>query len=116
MNQISQWLIILLLVLFAAAGNLFLKVGAGRLDFGNLPFGVLNWQLASGLCLFAFAFIFYVVLLRFVPLNLAQAFMALQFAATITAAVVVLGEGISALRLLGLSVILLGVVIVSFTQ
>jgi len=115
-TAISQWLVVLVLVAFAVMGNLLFKIGAGRIDTVNLLTSAANWQLGAGLCAFGVAAACYILILRFIPLNVAQAFMALQFAATVSAAWLVLGETISTVRLMGLATILLGVAIVSFTQ
>ena len=112
----TQWLAVLVLVAFAVTGNLLLKTGATRIDSGNLVASAANLPLVAGLGAFAMAAACYVLILRFVPLNVAQAFMALQFAATVTAAWLLLGESVSAMRLAGLVIIFLGVLIVSLTQ
>lgn len=116
MTLLTQWLVILVIVAFVVTGNLLLKLGAEKIDLADLAAIPTNGLLVAGLAAFAMAAAGYILLLRYVPLHVAQAFMALQFAATVTAAWAILGESISGLRLLGLVVILMGVLIVSQTQ
>ena len=116
MTALSQWLLVLAIVAFVVTGNLLLKLGAAKVDGADLVASLTNWLLAAGLCSFAVAAVGYILLLRHVPLHIAQAFMALQFAATVAAAWAILGENISGVRLLGLLIILAGVLIVSQTQ
>lgn len=116
MTALSQWLLVLAIVACVVTGNLLLKLGAVKIDAADLAATLTNWRLAVGLCAFAVAAAGYILLLRSVPLHMAQAFMALQFAATVAAAWAILGESISGMRLLGLLIILAGVLIVSQTQ
>ncbi len=95
--------------------NLLLKAGAMVPATSRVFFGVLGWQSAAGLALFGVGGLVYAVLLRSVPLNVAQVFAATQFVGVILAANFVLGEPISALRWAGIGCVALGIAIVGVT-
>ena len=95
--------------------NLLLKAGAMAPASSRVLFGVLGWTSVAGLALFGVGGLAYAVLLRFVPLNVAQVFTATQFIGVILAAWLVLGEPISGARWLGIGCTLAGVAIVGVT-
>ena len=97
------------------AANLMLKLGASVPEAQRVLFGLLGWKSAAGLALFGCGGIVYALLLRRVPLNIAQVFAAPQFVAVIIAAGLVLGEPISPARWLGIACIGLGIVLVGLT-
>ena len=77
---------------------------------------LLNWRIAAGFASFAVAALFYTIVLRSVPLNVAQSFTAAQFVAIILASAFVLSEPIGALRWLGIALIACGIAIVGWSQ
>jgi drug/metabolite transporter (DMT)-like permease len=100
---------------FTVAANLMLKLGAAASDSERVFFGILGWKSASGLVLFGFGGIIYSIMLRSVPLNVAQAFAAMQFVAVILAASWVLNESIPPVRWFGIFCAIFGVLIVGLT-
>jgi multidrug transporter EmrE-like cation transporter len=72
-----------------------------------------NWRIAGGFAAFAVAALFYTVLLRTVPLNVAQSFTAPQFIAIILASALILAEPISAARRVGIALIACGIAAVA---
>ena len=104
------------MVSLTVAANLMLKLGASAIPDERILFGVLGWKSASGLALFGCSGLLYAVLLRSVPLNLAQVFTAAQFVGVIIAACVVLGEPISPVRWLGIACICFGILLVGATS
>jgi drug/metabolite transporter (DMT)-like permease len=102
------------MISLTVAANLMLKLGAGVPPAERILFGVLGWQSAAGLALFGCAGILYAILLRRVPLNIAQVFAAAQFVGVVVAAGLVLGEPISPLRWMGILSIGLGIFLVGF--
>ena len=102
-------------VMLTVAGNLMLKLGAAALPTERVFFGILGWKSAAGLVLFGLGGLLYAVLLRAVPLNVAQAFIAAQLIGVVLAASLVLSEPISPARWLGLACIALGIVVVAAT-
>ena len=97
------------------AANLMLKLGAAAPQAERVFFGVLGWKSAAGLALFGCGGILYPVLLRSIPLNLAQVFAAAQFIGVVLAACLVLGEPISPARWVGIAFVSFGILLVSLT-
>ena len=105
-----------IMVSCTVAANLMLKLGAVVPQADRILFGVLGWRSAAGLALFGCSGLLYAVLLRSVPLNLAQVFTASQFVGVIIAACIVLGEPISPVRWLGIACICFGILLVGATS
>ncbi|BAK77176.1 hypothetical protein NH8B_2362 [Pseudogulbenkiania sp. NH8B] len=103
----------LVMVLLTVSANLFFKSGAMRAEGGLL--GLLNIKIVLGFMCFGLAALLYIVVLRVLPLNVAQSLAAMQFVAVIIAAHLVLGEPIGATRLLGIGLIFSGIVLVGRT-
>ncbi len=103
------------MVSLTVAANLMLKLGAGAPRGERVLLGVFGWKSAAGLALFGCAGLLYALLLRRVPLNLAQVFSAAQFVGVIMAASLVLGEPISPIRWLGIVCVCFGIVLVGLT-
>lgn len=95
--------------------NLLLKAGAAAVPASRVVLGILGWQSVAGLALFGVGGLVYAVLLRYVPLNVAQVFTAMQFIGVILASFLVLGEPISALRWAGIALTVVGVAVVGTT-
>ena len=92
--------------------NLLLKTGAVKGADAPDIFGLLNWQVIVGLASFGTAGLLYVIVLRWLPLNVAQSFAAAQFIAVIIASALVLSEPISGGQWLGISLIAAGIITV----
>ncbi len=103
------------MISFTVAANLMLKLGAAAPQAERVFFGVLGWKSAMGLALFGCGGLLYAVLLRSVPLNLAQVFAAAQFIGVVLAACLVLGEPISPARWIGIAFVSFGILLVSLT-
>jgi drug/metabolite transporter (DMT)-like permease len=97
------------------AANLMLKLGADVSAAERIFFGVLGWKSLAGLAVFGCGGIIYAVLLRRVPLNIAQVFAAAQFIGVVVAATLVLGEPISPARWVGIACISFGIILVGLT-
>ena len=69
------------------AANLMLKLGAGVPQAERILFGALGWKSVAGLALFGCGGLLYAILLRRVPLNLAQVFASAQYVGVVAAAV-----------------------------
>lgn len=95
--------------------NLMLKIGAMDPIGTRFLLGIFGWKSLVGLCLFGFGGVIYAILLRAVPLNVAQVFTATQFVGVILAARLVLSEPISAVRWLGIICICIGIIMVGLT-
>lgn len=108
-------LLLLGMIICTVVANLLMKVGAGDNNSAVL-FGILSWRTFIGLATFASAAMLYSVVLKTLPLNLAQAYASAQFIAVICAAALLLGEPISPMRWAGIGCIALGIAIVASTS
>lgn len=97
---------------FTVAANLLLKVGAEVPASERILFGVLGWKSAAGLALFGLSGLVYAVVLRAVPLNVAQAFTSAQFVGVVLAASLILREPIAPTRWVGIGCICIGILLV----
>jgi len=82
------------MIAFTVAANLMLKLGAGVPEAQRV-FGLLGSKSVAGLALFGCGGLVYALLLRRVPLSIAQSFTAVQFVGVVLAESFVLGEPIS---------------------
>jgi len=106
------------MITFTVIANLLLKTGAvsGREAGGPWWEQVLNWRVIAAFASFAVAVFFYALVLRDVPLNVAQSFTAAQFVAIVLASAFVLGEPITGIRWAGMALIACGIAIVGWSQ
>lgn len=96
--------------------NLILKVGAQAEGVGRVwPLTVVNLRVVAAAGAFGMAFLFYAMLLKRLPLSLAQAIMSMQFVLVILAANVLLGEQIGTVRWAGIALMAVGLAIVGFS-
>jgi len=95
--------------------NLIMKVGAADAPAPAL-LGIFSWRTLAGFTIFGVAGLLYAAVLRFLPLNVAQSYAAAQFISVILASRLVLGEPIALERWIGISLILVGIVVVAMTQ
>lgn len=101
---------------FTVLANLVLKVGAQGQGVGSVwPLTVVNVRVVAAAAAFGMAFLFYAMLLRRLPLSLAQAIMSMQFVLVILAANLLLGEQISPVRWAGIALMAVGLAIVGFS-
>jgi drug/metabolite transporter (DMT)-like permease len=106
------------MIAFTVVANLLLKTGAvmGREGGGEWWAQLLNWRILGGFASFGVAAMFYTLLLRTVPLNVAQSFTAAQFVAIILASALVLSEPIGAVRWVGIVMIACGIAVVAWSN
>lgn len=103
------------IVSLSIAANLLLKLGAAAPPAERVLFGVLGWKSLAGLALFGCGGVLYATLLRAIPLNIAQSFIAAQFIGVVGAADLLLGEPIAPVRWAGIVLICLGIFVVGLT-
>ena len=103
-----------LVVTCTVIANLMLKAGAMQ-PVDTRILGILGWQSVAGLAVFGVGGVLYAILLRRVPLNIAQVFAATQFIGVILAARLVLQEPISAMRWAGILLTCAGITLVGIT-
>ena len=94
-----------------AAGQLLFKLAAGRLAGERIMTLVVNPYLLLGLALYGIATLAWVWELRSVPLSQAYPFMAVSFVLVPIASFFLLGESLSAGKLIGALLISIGIVV-----
>ena len=107
----------LAMITFTVIANLLLKTGAvsGEPGNGGLTH-LLNWRVLVGLGSFGLAACFYILVLQWLPLNVAQSFAAGQFIAVILASAWLLSEPIAAGQWTGIALIAIGIAVVGWSQ
>lgn len=111
------FLLTIAMVSCTVVANLFMKAGAmAGQQQGSWLESLVNIRTLSGLVSFAGAAILYVLLLRQLPLNIAQSFLSVQFIAVILAADFVLGESITGMQWIGITLIAAGIIIVGWSR
>ena len=102
---------------FTVIANLLMKTGAVMSgENSNIWVRFINWRIICGFLSFGLGAIIYIILLRQLPLNIAQSFAAAQFVAVILASSFVLSEPIGSIQWLGIMFISLGIAIVGWSQ
>ena len=103
-------------VTFTVTANLVLKTGTQKQGLGTIwPLTVVNAQVIVAAGAFALAFLFYTMLLKRIPLSLAQAILSVQFVLVVLAANVLLHEHVGSVRWVGIALVALGLVIVGMS-
>ena len=108
-------IILAVMISFTVAANLLLKQGAMVPAADRVFFGIYGWKSIFGFIAFAGAGLIYAVVLRWLPLNVAQSIASIQFVAVILASAIILSESIPVVRWLGIALITAGVRLVSLT-
>ena len=105
------------MITFTVAANLLMKIGASAQDAGpDFLSKALTWPVLLGLTCFGAAAVVYVLILTWLPLNIAQSFASAQFIAVILAARMFLAEPISGPHWLGIMLIALGIAVVGWSR
>jgi len=94
------------------AANLVMKLGS-KDPLSPVLLGLMSWRTALGLTIFGAAGLSYALVLRSLPLNVALSYAAVQYVAVILAARILLGEPIAPVRWIGISLIVVGIMIVA---
>lgn len=112
-------------IALSAAAQLLMKVGMARLRAGghldglslSAVLGVLfdGWVF-SGLACYALSAALWLVVLSRMPLSMAYPLISLGIAAVVLLSAVLLGETVSAARILGTALIVLGVGLIGFSR
>lgn len=104
------------MISFTVAANLLLKLAATSAAVSASPWAlVTSWRFFAGLTCFGCAAVLYAVILRWLPLNVAQSFAAAQFIAVVLASAIVLAEPIGLITWIGIVLIAVGIAIVGWS-
>lgn len=106
------------MIAFTVIANLLMKLGATGMDAGTAGFiaRLFSWRVLLGLGFFGTAAMLYLIILSWVPLNVAQSFAAAQFVAVVLASSVVLSEPINSAQWIGIVCIAVGIAIVGWSH
>lgn len=105
------------MISFTVLANLLMKTGADEFAGpGSLLDRLQSWKLLLGLASFGTAALIYVLILGWLPLNVAQSFAAAQFIAVILASRLVLAEPIGAAQWIGIVLIASGIAVVGWSR
>jgi multidrug transporter EmrE-like cation transporter len=97
-------------------GNLLLKIGAGKPGIFDIwPLNIINLYVIGGIISFATGLLFYTLVLKKLPLNIAQSIFSVQFVFVILAANFFLDEPIQLLRWVGIAIVAIGLFVISLT-
>jgi len=97
--------------------NLLMKLGADEIaSAAGFWQRLQSWRLLLGLAAFGAAAIVYVLILGWLPLNVAQSFAAAQFIAVILASHWLLSEPIGVAQWAGIALIASGIAVVGFSR
>lgn len=103
------------MIVCTIAANLMLKLGATYAASRPELAAAMNWRVLVGLGSFGAAGLLYSVVLRWLPLNVAQSLAALQFVGVILASAWVLSEPINRGQWAGIALITCGIIAVSLS-
>ena len=97
----------------SVSANLILKAGAQNSGIGSIwPFTLVNLQVLCAAGAFAMTFLFYTMLLKRIPLSMAQALISTQFVFVIFAGNLLFREEIGPGRWVGIGLIAVGLTII----
>jgi len=92
--------------------NLLFKTGAMNAAKSEGLIAFLNPYVIGGVATFAVSAAIYIVVLQWLPLNVAQSYLSLQFVAVVLASALILAEPIATLQWVGIALIAAGVFLV----
>jgi drug/metabolite transporter (DMT)-like permease len=109
-------IVFLFMISCTVIANLLLKTGASGIGFGEpgLIHRLFSWRIMAGLGFFGAAALLYLLILSWIPLNVAQSFTAAQFVLVILASWVVLSEPINLTQWVGIALITIGIIVVGY--
>lgn len=101
---------------FTVTANLTLKLASRSAGIGDWwPLNIINSRVVIAAAAFAMAFVFYTMLLKRLPLSLAQAVISAQFVIVILAANVLLGETVGTMRWMGIALVAAGLIVIGLS-
>ena len=114
--------LIFISVMLNAAAQILMKAGTNAVGYfefsveNMLPIGwklATEWHIATALFCYALSVVVWVLALSRVPVSIAFPMLSMAYIVTAVAAWYLLGEPLSVTKLVGISVIILGVIIIS---
>lgn len=120
--NIANYAIVLCGVLLNAIAQIFLKLGAERLNWTRLAathslvlkgLQLINGYIFAGLACYAVSVVIWIIVLRRMELSVAYPFLSIGFILSVFAGYFVFGEQITSFKVLGIILICLGVICIS---
>jgi multidrug transporter EmrE-like cation transporter len=106
-------ILLLFAILLAVSGQFLLKTGVlitpPAPQLASLIATFTSWRVVLGLALYAFSTVFWLFILKRLPLSIAYPTLSVSYIAILFISVVFLGESFSATKLAGVVAIMLGV-------
>ncbi|ASA26520.1 hypothetical protein B9T62_28965 [Paenibacillus donghaensis] len=99
-----------------ATGQIFFKLGLGKIggvNLNNAWKAMFNIHIIAGLILYVFATLIWFVVLSRIPLSVAYPIQSIAYVLGLLAALLIFNEPVSAMKWLGMMIIMLGVVIIA---
>ena len=109
-------IIFILMISCTVIANLLMKTGVSGMEEGSAGYlsRLLSWRVLLGFGFFGTSALLYLMVLSWLPLGVAQSFVAAQFIAVIFSSWLILSEPISAGQFVGMCLIMLGIVVVGW--
>ncbi len=112
----TKLLLIIATMICTVCGNLLLKLGAEQNGIGSVwPFSIINFKVFLGASSFGLGLLFYTMLLKHLPLNIAQCIFSVQFVLVIIASALIFGESIGWLRWGGIALVASGLLLIAWS-
>lgn len=110
------YILILATISCTVLGNLLLKTGAGKPGIYSVwPLSIVNIYVIAGALSFGIGLLFYTMILKKMPLNIAQSIFSVQFVVVIMASSIFLNEVIPVMRWLGFGFVTIGLFIIGWS-
>ena len=110
------YILIIATIACTVLGNLLLKTGADKPGLHEVwPLSIVNMYVIGGAVSFGLGLLFYTMILKKMPLNIAQSIFSIQFVVVIIASSVFLNEAIPLVRWLGFAFVAVGLFIIGWS-
>jgi multidrug transporter EmrE-like cation transporter len=117
MNNIMMYISLLIAIMFGSSAALFLKLGSEKFKIGfslNSIMAILrNWKLILGLFLYATSTVFFIYSLKLGDLSIVYPLTSVSYIFITILSVLLLKEKINTYKIIGISFIVLGVILVT---
>lgn len=106
-------------ILLASSGQILIKFGInntrteGLSSFAYVYTVIINKNVAMGIIAYGLSVIFWLLALRQAPLSLLYPMVSLSYIFVIIGSVVILGESLSTMKIIAISIIMIGVILLA---
>ncbi len=120
MNILLAFILIFVASIIGAFGSLLLKIGSSKFHLNfkkgiiSVIFSVLkNWKLILGLFLYVVSTVFFIIVIKTTDLSIAYPMTSMTYIIVIALSMIFLKEKLNIYKLLGITAIILGVILVT---